>query len=62
MSSFTHAKLEERVAMLLQHTDKMREHIVAHEFSLAADEARALEIYCNGATVMANRLADEDSA
>jgi hypothetical protein len=50
--------LEERTNLLLEHTDKMRAHIEAHEFELAAQEADALEMYCRGAGKMAQRLAD----
>lgn len=51
-------ELEERVAFLLEHVDKMRKHIEGHEFSLAAMEAGGLELYCKGANSFANRLAD----
>lgn len=52
------AGLEARVVELLAHTDKMRGHIEAHEFDLAAQEAGALELYCKGANTWANRIAD----
>ena len=54
----TMAELDARVAELLAHSDKMRAHIKAHEFDLAALEARALELYCRGTNNMANTLAD----
>ena len=54
----TPADLEDRVAELLEHADKMRAHINAHEFDLAALEARALELYCRGTNSMANAVAD----
>ena len=54
----TMAELDARVAELLAHADKMRAHIKAHEFDLAALEARALELYCRGTNSMANALAD----
>lgn len=50
--------LEARVAELLEHADKMRAHIEAHEFDAAAIEAAALELYCKGTNTMANRIAD----
>jgi hypothetical protein len=50
--------LEERVRLLLLRADKLRAFIEAHDFSLAASEARTLDVYCQGTNVMANRLAD----
>lgn len=50
------AALEERTKLLLEHTDKMRAHIEAHEFEMAVREAEALAVYCKGAGVMANRI------
>lgn len=54
----TMADIDARVAELLAHADKMRAHIKAHEFDLAALEASALELYCRGTNSMANALAD----
>jgi hypothetical protein len=52
------AALEDRTKVLLEHTDKMRAHIEAHEFEMAAKEAERLALYCKGADKMAQRLAD----
>ena len=56
------AELEARVALLLAHTDRLRQHIEAHEFDRAAIEASALELYCKGANAFANRIADAHRA
>lgn len=48
--------LLERAKLLMEHADKMRQHIEAHEFDLAAQEAGALELYCSGASDWANRI------
>ena len=50
--------LESRVTLLLEHTDRMRAHIEAHEFDLAKHEAEALALYCSRTNRMANKLAD----
>ena len=50
--------LEARVAELLEHADRMRAHIEAHEFDMASLEARGLALYCHDTNRMANALAD----
>lgn len=62
MKSPTPADLEARVQELLQHADTMRRHIERREFEGAALEAKALALYLQGASRMAERLAEAAGA
>lgn len=51
---------QQRVSEMLQSVDKVRQHIMLHDFSLAELEARELAGCCSSTNRFANRLADKE--